>query len=117
MRQLGPDETCLPAMFCGTSVLGICLSPSSLGYPSNLLPFGFRDLAYARHLFAAEGGDLQGRVLDLVLEQLNWNGEGQALDIGCGNGALVVKLAANTQMPRLQELITGRKMGILKSFM
>jgi hypothetical protein len=49
--------------------------------------------AYVRYLFAAGGGDLQGRILDLVLEQLNWNGKGQVLDIGCGNGALVIKLA------------------------
>ena len=41
-------------------------------------------------------GGVQGRVLDDVLRHLDkagWNGRGRALDIGCGSGALAVKLA------------------------
>ena len=30
-----------------------------------------------------------------MIEHLDWNGEGEALDIGCGNGALAIKLAQN----------------------
>lgn len=81
--------------------LGFAFLLQILVIPAVFFFLVFAYFAYARHLFAAEGGDLQGRVLDLVLERLNWNGEGQALDIGCGNGALVVKLARkypNTQV-------------------
>jgi SAM-dependent methyltransferase len=49
--------------------------------------------AYARHLFARNGGLLQKRIVELVIENLNWNGQGHALDIGCGNGTLAIKLA------------------------
>ena len=49
--------------------------------------------AYARHLFSQHGGNIQERIVDLVLKNLEWNGEGQALDVGCGSGALTIKLA------------------------
>jgi SAM-dependent methyltransferase len=48
---------------------------------------------YARRQFSLQGGNVQHRVWALVLENLDWNGEGKALDIGCGNGALTIKLA------------------------
>jgi ubiquinone/menaquinone biosynthesis C-methylase UbiE len=49
--------------------------------------------AYARYKFSPAGGNVQSHVWELVLAHLDWNGEGQALDIGCGNGALTIKLA------------------------
>jgi len=49
--------------------------------------------AYARYLFAPRGGDVQAAVWNTVLEHLDWNGQGKALDVGCGNGALSIKLA------------------------
>jgi hypothetical protein len=48
---------------------------------------------YARYKFSPAGGNVQGHVWEVVLAYLNWNGEGKALDIGCGNGALTIKLA------------------------
>ena len=49
--------------------------------------------AYARYLFSFAGGNVQDRIIELVLANLDWIGEGQALDIGCGNAALTIKLA------------------------
>jgi len=49
--------------------------------------------AYARHLASPRGVNLQDRIVKLVLEHLDWNGEGRALDIGCGSAALTIKLA------------------------
>jgi SAM-dependent methyltransferase len=48
---------------------------------------------YARYLFSLKGGNVQNRIWESVILNLDWNGEGQALDIGCGNGALTIKLA------------------------
>ena len=49
--------------------------------------------AYARYKFSSAGGNVQNSVWELVLSHLDWNGEGKALDIGCGNGVLAIKLA------------------------
>ena len=49
--------------------------------------------AYARYLFSPKGGNVQNRIWETVISNLDWNGEGQALDIGCGNGALTIKIA------------------------
>jgi SAM-dependent methyltransferase len=48
---------------------------------------------YARHQFAPNGGNVQAQVLDLVLARLDWDGAGEVLDIGCGNGPLTIRLA------------------------
>jgi SAM-dependent methyltransferase len=49
--------------------------------------------AAARYLFSAGGGNVQERVHELVLAHASWNGAGKALDIGCGNAPLTIKLA------------------------
>ncbi len=49
--------------------------------------------AYARYLFSPRGGNVQDKIWDTVVASLDWDGEGKALDIGCGNGAVTVKLA------------------------
>ena len=48
---------------------------------------------HARRLFAAEGGDIQNKILDLLVSRVDWSGDGSALDIGCGSGALTTRLA------------------------
>jgi SAM-dependent methyltransferase len=48
---------------------------------------------YAYYEFSPTGRDIQTRVRAFVLDNLAWDGKGEALDIGCGNGALVNKLA------------------------
>ncbi len=49
--------------------------------------------AYARYYFSPAGGDLQARLRELILSRLDWNGKGKAIDIGCGNAPLVIRLA------------------------
>ena len=48
---------------------------------------------YARHAFSPRGGNIQAKLWEMVLDRLNWDGEGKALDIGCGNGPLTIALA------------------------
>lgn len=49
--------------------------------------------AYARYMFSSRGGHVQDRVQELVLSKLDWQGEGQILDIGCGSASLTIALA------------------------
>jgi len=50
-------------------------------------------LFYARYLFYSTRKNIQDRIQDMVLDHLDWNGQGKALDIGCGNGPVAIKLA------------------------
>jgi SAM-dependent methyltransferase len=49
--------------------------------------------AYARYLFSPQGKNVQAQVHDLLLSHFDWDGEGHMVDIGCGNGAVSIKLA------------------------
>ncbi|MGD0918388.1 MAG: class I SAM-dependent methyltransferase, partial [Thermodesulfobacteriota bacterium] len=49
--------------------------------------------AYARYLFSLRGGNVQDKIHEILLSSLDWDGAGQALDIGCGNAPLTIKLA------------------------
>ncbi|XHH09818.1 MAG: class I SAM-dependent methyltransferase [Candidatus Bathyarchaeia archaeon] len=49
--------------------------------------------AYARYLFSPHGKNVQHQVWDTAVSNLVWDGNGKALDIGCGNGALTIKVA------------------------
>jgi SAM-dependent methyltransferase len=59
------------------------------------IPFllSFAYFAYARYMFSQRGGNLQALIRNLVVEHLDWDGEGKALDIGLGNAPLAIKLA------------------------
>jgi ubiquinone/menaquinone biosynthesis C-methylase UbiE len=63
----------------------------------------FAYFSYAYFKFSPAGGDLQTKIHDMVLGHLKWQGKGKALDIGCGNAALVIKLAKKYP----QALVTG----------
>ena len=63
----------------------------------------FAYFAYAYFKFSPASGDLQTKIRNMVLGHLKWHGEGKALDIGCGNAALVIKLAKKYP----QAMVTG----------
>jgi len=48
---------------------------------------------YAYTNFSPQGGNIQAQIVDLLLARLDWDGAGTALDIGCGNGPLAIRLA------------------------
>ncbi|MGA3360207.1 MAG: methyltransferase domain-containing protein [Halobacteriota archaeon] len=62
-----------------------------VGAIASLVAFGY--FMYARYRFSPRGGDLQAKIRELVLHRIEWDGEGYALDIGCGNAALTICVA------------------------
>jgi SAM-dependent methyltransferase len=81
-----------------TGTLGILFLVWALFSPALTIPavvflaiMGY--FIYARHVFSYSGKSLQSQISGLLLDKLNWQGGGKALDIGCGNGALVIRLA------------------------
>ena len=78
----------LALLFWGLSFL---LPGLAIGAVFFFITFAY--LVYARAKFSPTGGNLQIRIRDLVLDRLNWDGHGEALDIGCGNGPLTIQAA------------------------
>ncbi len=69
--------------------------------PAGLFLAGFAYFTYAYVQFSARGGDLQAVLREFVLDQLAWDGTGQALDIGTGNGPLAIRLAKKYPQARV----------------
>jgi SAM-dependent methyltransferase len=61
--------------------------------PSILFLLGAAFLFYIRFKLSPKAGNVQESIWNMVIGHLDWDGEGRALDIGCGNGALAIKLA------------------------
>jgi SAM-dependent methyltransferase len=100
MKELKPDYgNWVPKrLIYGPVVIGIVLLMIAFVIPVLVIPAILFFMvtvyfAYARYQFSASGRNIQGKVHDLALENLDWDGKGNALDIGCGNGALVIGLA------------------------
>jgi SAM-dependent methyltransferase len=79
----------LSALFMGLSFLHPAFIIGMTPFLASLAYF-----MYARRAFSPHGRDIQAKLWELVLDRLNWNGDGRALDIGCGNGPLTIALAA-----------------------
>ena len=62
-----------------------------IGAIAFIAAFGY--FTYARYRLSPRGGDLQAHLRELVLQHADWDGEGHALDIGCGNAPLTIGLA------------------------
>lgn len=55
--------------------------------------FVFAVFAYERYLFSQHGGNAQVKLWDMLVEHLDWDGNGQAIDIGCGSGPVAIRVA------------------------
>jgi len=77
----------------GVILLALALLLWFLAIPAIFLFAVAAYFAYARYLFSPKGRNVQNQIWDNVISNLDWNGEGKALDIGCGNGALSIGLA------------------------
>jgi SAM-dependent methyltransferase len=78
----------LSGLFFGLSLLHPALIIGAIFFLASLTYF-----AYARYAFSPRGEDIQAKLWELVLDRLDWDGAGKALDIGCGNGPLTIALA------------------------
>ena len=64
---------------------------------------------YARHTFSPRGRNVQAKLWEVVLDHLDWDGKGQVLDIGCGNGALTIALVQRHTDARVTGIDTWGK--------
>ena len=80
------------------SVVGLVLLGLTFAFPISIvgavLFLGVAGYgAYARYRFSPRGGDIQAQIEELVIDHLDWDGQGRALDIGCGNAPLAIAIA------------------------
>jgi SAM-dependent methyltransferase len=78
----------LAAIFLGLSFLSLFFLVGTFVF---LIPTAY--FIYAYFQFSPRGGNLQAKIMDLMFNQLVWDGDGKLLDIGCGNGAVAIEAA------------------------
>jgi len=82
----------VPAIL-GLSLAALVIASPWFALPALPLLAAAAYFAYARWRFSPRGGGVQSRIQGLLLDQLDWDGNGQALDIGCGNGPVAIAIA------------------------
>jgi SAM-dependent methyltransferase len=85
-------------LLCIFGLLGVAIGALSIVFPILVIPAliflsCFLYFVYARYRFSPSGGNVQRRAQDLVLEHLDWDGIGEVIDIGCGDGRLSIEIA------------------------
>ncbi len=85
-------------MIIGPGIIGIlCLGLGAIHWaffiPAVFLLLISLYFVCAWHIFSSSGRNLQDKIHQLVIDKVSWDGMGRALDIGCGNGPLSIKLA------------------------
>jgi len=88
-----PKKLIFLPLAIGLVFLGSTLFFLPLAIPAALFLLIAAYFAYGRYKISPAAGNVQGHIWELVLAHLDWNGEGQVLDIGCGNGGLTIKTA------------------------
>jgi SAM-dependent methyltransferase len=83
---------CAPALV-GLTAVGVSLLWGPVAVFACLCLAVAAYFAYARYLLGRNGNAVQNHICSRVLNHLEWDGEGRALDIGCGNGPLTVGVA------------------------
>ena len=66
-----------------------------------IVPFGIGLFLTYLYFMFSEAGGVQRKLWDVVLSRLAWDGQGEALDIGTGQGALAVALAVAKPIARV----------------
>jgi SAM-dependent methyltransferase len=83
----------VPTLF-GLVIGGLAFLLPILGVLSAFFFICAAYFAYAYRQFSPNSGDIQSKVLDLLLQCMeDWDGGGKVLDIGCGNGSLSIRIA------------------------
>jgi ubiquinone/menaquinone biosynthesis C-methylase UbiE len=85
----------------GLVFLGLSPISSFLLIPAVFFILVAAYLSYVRFKLSPTAGNVQESIWKLLIDHLDWNGEGRALDIGCGNGALAIKLAQKHRKARV----------------
>jgi len=93
----------VPGLVCLVS-LGLAFLASFWAVPAGLFGLICVYFLLSYYRFSPAGGDVQAKIVGLVLDRLDWDGKGQALDIGCGNAALTLRLAQKYPSARVTGL-------------
>src|SRR5262245_41732266 len=104
-----------------SALSGVCLAWSALSLLSPwfllfLVPFALFGyiamiLALTVYRLAPRGADLQRRIHDLIVARAQLSAASRALDVGCGSGSLVVKLAGASEDCTVTGVETGGRGG------